>query len=195
MTPSDMNLERVICFDVESTGFASTDGIIEIGAVEYIYGQRTGVLFQSYIKPTVPVNHHAAEVHGLTNMMLASAPPAKLVIPSFLSWVGSSPLVAHNARFDMRMLQQEANRLGLGDTLKEKPVFCTMRSYRKLYPGRPYALIDLYTALLGAERYASNSQICNPKLPNHSAIVDCEILGEIFLKLAEESLLQCLPPS
>jgi len=101
--PSDMCLDRVICFDVESTGFASTDGIIEIGAVEYILGQRSGVMFQSYIKPSVPVNQHAAEVHGITNMMLASAPPANVIIPSFLSWVGSSPLVAHNARFDMRM--------------------------------------------------------------------------------------------
>lgn len=101
--PADMNLDRVICFDVESTGFASTDGIIEIGAVEYILGQRTGALFQSYIKPSVPINQHAAEVHGLTNLMLASAPSASIVISSFLSWVGSSPLVAHNARFDMRM--------------------------------------------------------------------------------------------
>lgn len=103
LNPSDMNLDRVICFDVESTGFASTDGIIEIGAVEYILGQRTGVLFQSYIKPSVPINQHAAEVHGLTNVMLSSAPSASVVISSFLSWVGSSPLVAHNARFDMRM--------------------------------------------------------------------------------------------
>lgn len=103
LNPSEMSLDRVICFDVESTGFASTDGIIEIGAVEYILGQRTGALFQSYIKPSVPINSHAAEVHGITNMMLASAPPAHVVIPSFLSWVGSSPLVAHNARFDMRM--------------------------------------------------------------------------------------------
>lgn len=103
MNPSDMNLDRVICFDVESTGFGSTDGIIEIGAVEYILGQRTGALFQSYVKPLTPINPHAAEVHGLTNVMLASAPSAQIVIPSFLSWVGSSPLVAHNARFDMRM--------------------------------------------------------------------------------------------
>lgn len=48
-----MNLEigRSICFDVETTGFARSDGCIEIGAVEMIDGFRTGVLFQSYIKP------------------------------------------------------------------------------------------------------------------------------------------------
>jgi hypothetical protein len=109
MRPSDMNLDRIICFDVESTGFASTDGIIEIGAVEYILGQRTGALFQSYIKPSVPINQHAAEVHGLTNVMLANAPPAHIVIPSFLSWVGNSPLVAHNARFDMRMFVHDCH--------------------------------------------------------------------------------------
>lgn len=111
--PAEMNLDRVICFDVESTGFASTDGIIEIGAVEYILGQRTGALFQSYIKPSVPINQHAAEVHGLTNLMLASAPSASIVISSFLSWVGSSPLVAHNARFDMRMYVFNTNSLFL----------------------------------------------------------------------------------
>lgn len=103
MRPSEMCLDRVICFDVESTGFGKTDGIIEIGAVEYILGQRTGAIFQSYIKPSVPINTHAVDVHGITNHMLAAAPLAKLIIPSFLSWVGSAPLVAHNARFDMRM--------------------------------------------------------------------------------------------
>lgn len=42
---------RVICFDLETTGFSREDGIIEIGAVELIDGYRTGVLFQSYAKP------------------------------------------------------------------------------------------------------------------------------------------------
>jgi len=42
---------RIICFDLETTGFAIDDCIIEIGAVELIDGYRTGALFQSYVKP------------------------------------------------------------------------------------------------------------------------------------------------
>src|SRR5688572_21394627 len=65
-----------------------------------------GVMFQSYICPKVEVNHFASSVHGLTNVALETAPPVELILPSFLNWVGSSPLIAHNARFDMRMLTQ-----------------------------------------------------------------------------------------
>lgn len=100
---TELNRGRVICFDVETTGFSKTDQIIEIGGVEIIDGIRTGAIFQSYICPTVQVSSFASEVHGLTNLKLTSALPAKVIIPSFLSWVGTSQLVAHNASFDMRM--------------------------------------------------------------------------------------------
>jgi DNA polymerase III epsilon subunit-like protein len=53
-----------------------------------------GVLFQSYIKPKVKVNRFAAEVHGITNKKLDNAPPAEIIIPSFLAFVGTSPLIA-----------------------------------------------------------------------------------------------------
>lgn len=145
--PEGIGAGRVICFDVETTGFSSRDVIIEIGAVELIGGFRTGVMYQSYIKPKVPVNPFASAVHGLTNERLEKAPPVELVLPAFLAWIGTSPLVAHNAAFDMRMLVQECERQGLEAFLQNRPVFCTMKAHRALFPGRPYALIDVYLSL------------------------------------------------
>lgn len=101
--PKEIINQRVICFDLETTGFSRTDQIIEIGAIEYFDGKRTGLMFQSYIKPTIQINPFAFKVNQITNESLQTAPTIDFVLQNFLSWVGSSPLVAHNARFDMRM--------------------------------------------------------------------------------------------
>lgn len=101
--PSEILQGRVICFDVETTGFSSEDGIIELGAIEMVDGKRTGIMFQSYVSPKMQVNIFASQVHGLTNKHLSSAPPIDEVLPRFLNWIGDAPLVAHNARFDLRM--------------------------------------------------------------------------------------------
>lgn len=102
--PTLISKGRVICFDLETTGFSRDDGIIEIGAVEYVNGIRTGAIFQSYVCPKMPVNIFASKVHGLTNKKLESAPPIDIILNSFMNWVGDAPLVAHNALFDMRLL-------------------------------------------------------------------------------------------
>jgi DNA polymerase III epsilon subunit family exonuclease len=147
LIPENIGAGRVICFDVETTGFSQRDCIIEIGAIEMIGGFRTGVMYQSYVKPKVPINPFAAAVHGLTNERLEKAPPVEIVLPAFLAWIGTSPLVAHNAAFDLRMLFQECERMGLQAFLQNRPVFCTMKYYRSLFPQRPYALIDVYLNL------------------------------------------------
>lgn len=173
--PTLISKGRVICFDLETTGFSKDDGIIEIGAVEYVNGIRTGAIFQSYIRPNMQVNFFASKVHGLTNKKLESAPPIEIILNSFMNWVGDAPLVAHNALFDMRMyvlllfihfegiylildfrLTQECKRLGIEDKLNGKKVFCTMKYHRNAHPRSPYALVDLFLFYIGQQRFEEN---------------------------------------
>jgi len=164
---------RVICFDVETTGFSIEDGIIEIGAVEVIDGYRTGALFQSYIKPQKQIHFKATKVHGLTNEKLSTAPPVTFVLASFLSWIGECPLISHNARYDMRMLLQELQKLNLADRISNRKVFCTMMHYRKLYPSRSAGLTDI-VAHLGITSIDYKT--------NHTALADAETLSSILIK-------------
>jgi len=165
---------RVICFDLETTGFSLEDCIIEIGAVEMIDGFRTGALFQSYVNTPRKIHPKATKVHGLTNEKLSTAPPIAFVLTSFLSWVGESPLVAHQASFDMRMLAYELQRLNLVEKLADREVFCTMRYYQRTYPSRSATLSDV-VAHLGVKGVDYQT--------SHTALADAEALSKIFIEL------------
>jgi DNA polymerase-3 subunit epsilon len=128
---------RVICFDIETTGFAQDDCIIEIGACEVIDGQLTGLLFQSYASPTVPIHPAAEAVHGLSLADVAFEPPLSAVLASFIEFVGDSPLVAHNMAFDRRFIVRALEQRGMQLL---NPTFCTMQAYRRLYPGERFSL-------------------------------------------------------
>jgi DNA polymerase-3 subunit epsilon len=117
------------------------------------------------------------EIHGLTNEKLSQAPPIQFVISSFLSWIGDSPLVAHNARYDMRMLLLELQRLELEEKLNNRKVFCTMQQYRKQFPQRKYGLNDLVSHFGLSIDYKTN----------HTALADAETLSKIFMELLKLS--------
>jgi len=141
-----------------------------------ISGCRTGVLFHSFIKPRTGIHPKALEVHGLTNSLLAKAHPVEFVLPSFMQWVGRSPLVSHNAKFDVRFLEQDLKFIGLLSLLEKKQVFCTMKYFRQIHPHVSYTLNDL----------ASFYNIpLNYRLP-HTALVDAQLLSDIFLAIFSE---------
>jgi len=161
---------RMICFDLETTGFSKEDSIIEIAAVELIDGFRSGVLFQSYAKPRKWIHPMAFAAHQISDKMLQHAPPIQIALISFLEWVGTSPLVAHNLAFDLRMLRQEMERLGFV-MQNAHEVFCTMKYFRRLFPSRQYSL-DAVSITFGV------NQVVHRKL--HGALVDSEILAQIY---------------
>jgi len=174
LTKSPITSGRVIVLDVESTGFGRSDCLVEIGAVELIDGVRTGCIFQSYIRPDCRVHPMAYNAHRLSNKALEDAPPAKYVLASFMNWIGGSPLVGHNIRFDARMLAQELERLKFTDV--SNTVFCTLQYFRHLYPGKPYSL-DSISSYLGI------SQIFRRK--THGALLDAEITARVYQLLTK----------
>merc|ERR1712150_396281 len=130
---------RIIVFDTETTGFSKDDCLIEIGAVELLNGEITGVNFHSYVNARRKSHSAALKVHGLTPQFLSKFRTVDRVLKSFMNWVGDARLIAHNAAFDSRMLNYEFERLKR-PLLPEFRVFCTAKWYRDRYPGQPYNL-------------------------------------------------------
>jgi DNA polymerase-3 subunit epsilon len=99
--------------DLETTGAAVSQGsmITEIGAVKVRGGELLGE-FQTLVNPHSDIPPFIAVLTGITNSMVAAAPPIEVALPSFLEFARGSVLVAHNAPFDVGFLQHFARTLG-----------------------------------------------------------------------------------
>lgn len=127
--------QSVVVFDFETTGMSPERGdrVIEVGAVRLQQG-RVAAEFQSLINPGVPLDPYISDLTGICDDMLADAPAASGVIKAFRDFIGSSPLVAHNASFDQRFLVSELNRY-----YQPAPpaVGCSMLAARRVFPNAP----------------------------------------------------------
>jgi DNA polymerase-3 subunit epsilon len=120
----------VVVLDFETTGLspARGDRAIEIGAVR-ILGGRLEERFSELMNPGFPVSSFITGFTGITNDMLAVAPPCGEVMTRFADFLGDSCLVAHNASFDLSFLSAELARVG---RWHDPPVACTMKLARRL---------------------------------------------------------------
>ncbi len=99
--------------DLETTGAAVSQGsmITEIGAVKVRGGEVLGE-FQTLVNPHAEIPPFIAVLTGITNSMVAQAPPIDVVLPSFLEFARGCVLVAHNAPFDVGFLKHFSETLG-----------------------------------------------------------------------------------
>ena len=87
--------------DLETTGSsAKNGGITEIGAVKYVGGEEVA-RFNTLINPGHAIPPYIVLLTGITDTMVHNAPPIEEVLPELLEFIGTSVLVAHNARFDV----------------------------------------------------------------------------------------------
>lgn len=155
-------------FDVETTGlYPGKDRIVEIGAVSF-RGDAVLSRFQSLVDPGIPMPADAGSVNRITDDMLRGQPDISEVLPRFLSFVGESSLVAHNASFDADFVSAEAAGLGLAPIGRR--VFDTRSLAMLAFPGsRSYSLSALCRTLgLSAEGA-------------HRALADAEACRQLFL--------------
>ena len=119
-----------IAFDLETTGFSPPCRIIEIGAVKVLQGHIVDE-FQTFVNPKCSVPSHITRLTGIDYSMVANAPHIEEALPRFISFIGSFPIAAHNASFDMRFINYESKRLGykIGNN-----VIDTLEMARRLYP-------------------------------------------------------------
>lgn len=168
---------RQIILDTETTGLEPTRGhrIIEIGCVEMINRRLTGNHFHVYINPEREIDDGAIEVHGITNEYLADKPLFKDIAQDFIDYVNGAELVIHNAPFDVGFLNHELSLLTnpLGSVNDYCTVLDTLVLARQMHPGQKNNLDAL------CKRYF----IDNSKRDLHGALLDSEILAEVYLAM------------
>jgi DNA polymerase-3 subunit epsilon len=162
---------REVVFDTETTGLSSeSDRVVEIGCVELEDLLPTGRTFHVHINPQRDVPAGAVKVHGLTYDFLKTKPTFRRVASKFLDFIQGARLVAHNASFDTRMINAELSRLGLPPL--ENEIIDTLPLVRKLRKGK--ATLDAACQHFGID---------NSKRTLHGALLDSEILAEVYLHL------------
>lgn len=169
-----MTGKREIVFDTETTGFDARgeDKITEIGCVEIIDLMPTGKTYHTYLDPQRDVPEKVTEITGLTREFLNGKPLFAQVAADFLEFVGDSPLVAHNADFDRGFINAELERAGFKPVPKDQFID-TLRIARAMFPGTPASLDAL------CKRFS----ISLSSRSKHGAIVDSELLAEVYLDL------------
>ena len=165
---------REIVLDTETTGTdpGAGDRIIEIGCVELVNQFPTGRTFHAYVNPQRSVSHGAFNVHGLSEAFLADKPVFAAVADPLLEFVGDGRLVIHNAAFDIAFLNAEFARTG-HPPLDMMRVVDTLTLARRRHPGAPNNL-DALCARYGID---------NSRRTKHGALLDAEILSEVYIEL------------
>lgn len=137
MNFSDQNIDRlpIVAFDTETSGpYPVAHEIVEMGAVKWENGKVVDQ-FQALIKPRVPMGEAVIKIHGITNEMVADAPPMEQVLPKFHQFLGNSAIMAHHAPFDLGFLTYEFEKAGLG--IPTSPILCTSLLSRALIKESP----------------------------------------------------------
>jgi DNA polymerase-3 subunit epsilon len=165
---------REIVFDTETTGIMPGDGhrIVEIGALELIDRVPTGRTYHTYVDPCRSMPKDAENVHGLSTAFLTGQPVFEAVIDDFLAFIEDSPLVAHNAQFDMAFLNFELRRAGMKE-LPPTRAIDTLEISRKKHPGAKHTL-DALCNRYGIDLSARTK---------HGALLDAELLARVYVEL------------
>ena len=165
---------REIVLDTETTGCdpETGDRSVEIGAVELMGHVPTGNTYHQYINPERAMPEDAFAVHGLGDDFLRDKPVFREVGQAFLDFVGDAKLVLHNAAFDMKFLNAELGWLNL-PLLPYAQAIDTLAIARKKFPESP-ASLDALCRRFGIDNTARTL---------HGALLDSEILAEVYLEL------------
>ncbi|MCX2724814.1 DNA polymerase III subunit epsilon [Roseibium salinum] len=165
---------REISFDTETTGLnpRTGDRLVEIGGVELINHVPTGNVYHVYINPERDMPEEAFRVHGLSAEFLSDKPLFAHIADEFLEFVGDATLVIHNAAFDMGFINFELEKVGRRK-IPNSQVIDTLEIARRKHPTGPNSLDAL------CSRYG----IDNSRRIKHGALLDAEILAEVYLEL------------
>ena len=173
-------MKRLIFLDTETTGLKPEEGhrLIEICGMEVIDGVKTGEVFHTFINPEREVPYEAFAVHGIASEFLKDKALFSSIAPKFVEFIKEATLVIHNARFDLGFLNYELKKLG-HPSISYDNVIDTLVMARKKFPGQPANLDAL------CKRF----KISLAKREKHGAMIDVELLYEVYLNLTGDNLL------
>ncbi len=159
-------------FDTETTGLDPQGGdeIVSIGAVRIVNGRLLhSEHFDRLVDPQREVPWQSIQVHGIEPAMLKGQPTIDKVLPLFHQFAGDTVLVAHNAAFDMRMLQLKESTSGVQF---RNPVLDTMLLSAVVHPGHETHDLEQIAERVGVSIVG-----------RHTALGDAIATGEVFLRL------------
>jgi DNA polymerase-3 subunit epsilon len=167
-------MTRHVVLDTETTGLSPREGhrIVEIGALELINHVPSGESFHVYINPERDMPKDAEAVHGLTTEFLRDKPAFREIAEDFVSFLGDSPLIIHNAAFDLAFLNHELEKTGKS-VLDAARVTDTLLLARQKHPMASNSLDAL------CKRYGIDLS----RRGKHGALLDSELLAEVYLEL------------
>ena len=166
-----------VILDTETTGLstASNHKIVEIGCIELNNQIPTNKTFHTYLNPQRPVSEDALKVHGYSDKFLSDKKVFSEIAEEFLNFIEGKKLIIHNAPFDLSFLDYEL-KLVNKKTINRKNVIDTLELARSKYPGAQNSLDAL------CKRF----KIDNSKREKHSALIDCQLLKEVYINLLDQ---------
>tara|TARA_Y100001936_G_scaffold61624_1_gene60623 strand:- start:5335 stop:5982 length:648 start_codon:yes stop_codon:yes gene_type:complete len=166
---------RYIVLDTETTGLDPDDGhkIIEIGCIEILNRSVTSNTFHKYINPNREIDIEASKIHGLTYNNLKDKPLFEEIYEEFSDYICDSPIIIHNAPFDIGFLKKEYSDLSKTVNFFDNEIIDSLKMARKISPGKKNTLDAL------CERYA----IDNSDRTLHGALLDAKLLAYVYLKM------------
>jgi DNA polymerase III subunit epsilon len=167
---------REIVLDTETTGLDPYQGhrLVEIGCVELVNRIPSGQTFHRYLNPERDVPAEAFAIHGISAEFLKDKPLFAEVAAEFVAFIADAPLVIHNAAFDIGFINAELERAGHAMLPRDRLIDTLLLARRK-HSGGSNRLDDL------CARYG----IDNSRRTKHGALLDAEILAEVYLELIE----------
>jgi DNA polymerase-3 subunit epsilon len=165
--------KREVCLDTETTGLDyNKDRVIEIAAIELIDLVPSGKKFHVLINPEMPVPQEATAIHGLTDEKLYGKPIFSEIAQEFLDFIRDDTIIAHNAPFDVRMLDAEFQRIGLPGL--SNPVIDTLRLSKSKFGANSRGSLDALCQRFGIDL---------SRRVKHEAMLDTELLAEVYFNL------------
>lgn len=166
---------REIVFDTETTGFDPDTGdrVVEIGALELVNHLPTGRTFHEYINPERPMPAEAFAIHGLGDDFLRDKPKFAQIAAKWAAFIGAdSMLIAHNAQFDLKFMNFELKRAG-HPMIAPHRIIDSLALAKQKFPGAR-ATLDALCSRFGID---------NSSRTLHGALLDSELLAEVYLEL------------
>ncbi len=169
-----MKKNRQIVLDTETTGLSPENGdrIVEIGCIELINFVPTSKTFQQYINPDRKMSEGAFRVSGISDSFLSDKPKFEEIYEDFLKFIDDSPIVAHNAQFDLGFINSELRKIN-EEYFISNEIIDTLSLAKKKYPGAQASLDAL------CKRF----QIDTSQRDKHGALLDANLLVDVYIEL------------
>tara|TARA_B100000029_G_scaffold420432_1_gene426310 strand:- start:454 stop:1131 length:678 start_codon:yes stop_codon:yes gene_type:complete len=166
-----------VILDTETTGLSVNENhrIVEIGCIELDNLIPTKKIFHTYINPERSVSDQAYKVHGYSNEFLSNKKSFSQIADDFLEFIKNKKIIIHNAPFDLSFLNLELKKINKKN-IDNDMVIDTLEIARKKYPGSQNSLDAL------CKRF----NIDNSKREKHNALIDCQLLREVYINLIEQ---------